>query len=249
MKVIGVIPARFASTRFPGKPLAPILGKEMIAWVIEGAQKSSLLSEVWLATDDSRIAEVGKKAGARVAMTDSHLQSGSDRIWAAIREVPCDVIINIQGDEPLVRGEWIEKLVEPFLGVAAGEPVQMSTLSTRISLDEIDNKNVVKVITDQFQRAIYFSRFPIPYSRQTPPASLEAVQKHVGMYGYRKSFLAQFCAATPSRLELAESLEQLRALELGAKIAVREIASTSLGVDTPEDLKKVEQILKNLGLN
>jgi 3-deoxy-manno-octulosonate cytidylyltransferase (CMP-KDO synthetase) len=249
MKVVGVIPARFASTRFPGKPLAKILNKEMIAWVLEGAIKAKNLDQVWLATDDEKIAEVGRRVGVQVALTDPDLPSGSDRIWAAIQNVDCDVVINIQGDEPLVQSEWIEKLIEPFSGEAAqGDPsTQMSTLATTLSLEELNNPNVVKVICNQLGHAIYFSRFPIPFSRQTADASrLSIVKKHVGMYGYRKSFLKQFCAAPASRIELAESLEQLRALELGAKIAVREIHSTSLGVDTPEDLNRVEAVIKKI---
>ncbi len=246
MKVIGVIPARYASTRFPGKPLAKILGREMISWVLEGAQKSPQLQEVWLATDDERIAEVGRKQGVNVALTDSQLQSGSDRIWAAIKNVSCDVVVNIQGDEPLVSIDWIEKLTAPFRDSGV---IEMSTLSTRLRSDEIQNPNIVKVISDQKGQAIYFSRFPIPFSRQESQSTSsfidsKIVQKHVGMYAYRKNFLQKFCSAPPSPLELAESLEQLRALDLGAKIAVREIETLSLGVDTPEDLIKAEQILK-----
>lgn len=248
MKVIGVIPARYASTRFPGKPLAKIHGREMIAWVLEGAKKSLLLDEVWLATDDERIAEVGRRLGAKVALTDSHLQSGSDRIWAAVKNVDCDIVVNIQGDEPFVSLDWIEKLTEPF---RSSSEVEMSTLSTRLQPDEIQNPNVVKVLRDQKGQAIYFSRFPIPFSRQECQlkdnfVDPEIVQKHVGMYGYRKCFLGKFCQAPPSRLELAESLEQLRAMDLGAKIAVREINTLSLGVDTPEDLQRAEQILKKI---
>lgn len=276
MKMIGVVPARYASTRFPGKPLAKILDKEMIAWVLEGVRETQIFDQVLLATDDERIASVGKRIGVQVAMTSSSLQSGSDRIWAAIENIDCDIVVNIQGDEPLVQKEWIEKLIEPFflsnvhsnvseksyrsggqdkidnlkgpsIGSSAKElsEVQMTTLSTKINLEEMTQPNVVKVITDQNKHGIYFSRFPIPYSRQELNAqTLGLAQKHVGMYGYRKSFLKLFCETAPSSLELAESLEQLRAVSLGAKIAVREIESTSLGVDTPEDLLRVEELLK-----
>lgn len=241
MKVIGVIPARFASSRFPGKPLAKINGSEMIAWVVRGAKKSSLLAEVLVATDDQKIAAVAESHGARAIMTDSDIPSGTDRIWAAVRKIDCDVVVNIQGDEPLVQEEWIQKLVRPFL---LESTLEMSTLCCRLSANELQDKNVVKVIFDQHRKAIYFSRFPIPYSRgQFLEAQNKLVWKHVGMYGYRKSFLEKFCAAPPADLEIAESLEQLRALDLGAKIEVGEIVSSSLGVDMPEDVARVEKIL------
>lgn len=242
IKVIGVIPARFASTRFPGKPLAKIAGIEMIAWVVKGAKQSKLLSEVVVATDDARIAELAKASGAKAVMTDSNLPSGTDRIWAAIKDIDCDVAINIQGDEPLVQNEWIEKLVNPFL---KDDSLEVSTLACKITAAELNSPNVVKVIRDQQNRAIYFSRFPIPFSRKEfSESENKLVMKHVGMYGYRKSFLKKFCAAPPADLELAESLEQLRAMYLGAKIEVNEIVTESLGVDTPEDIQRVEKILE-----
>jgi 3-deoxy-manno-octulosonate cytidylyltransferase (CMP-KDO synthetase) len=233
--VLAVIPARYASTRFPGKPLAKILEKEMIAWVIEGTKKAKSLSEVWVATDDERIAQVAKKYGAQVAMTDPQLPSGSDRIWAAIQNIDCDIIVNIQGDEPLVSAVQIDALVAPLL---ADSTLEMSTLAHQISEMELQSKNAVKVVVDQQGDALYFSRLPIPHSRDE--AQPKACLKHIGMYAYQKAFLKRFCAAPQCAIERAESLEQLRALFLGAKIRVVEVQESSLGVDTPEDIVLVE---------
>lgn len=240
--MIGVIPARYASTRFPGKPLALINGTEMIAWVIRGAKTSNKLKEVLVATDDERIANVARREGALVAMTNSELPSGTDRIWAAIENKDCDVIINIQGDEPLVDGALIDKLIAPF---EAEAQLEMATLAHPISQEELLSPNSVKVIVDQNKNAIYFSRFPIPYSKDNAKhASADTVLKHIGMYGYRKSFMRRFCAAPQAEIEKAESLEQLRALYLGAKIRVIKTEQRSWGIDTPEDLKKVEELMR-----
>jgi 3-deoxy-manno-octulosonate cytidylyltransferase (CMP-KDO synthetase) len=243
-KVIGVIPARFASTRFPGKPLALINGREMIAWVIEGTRKAKSLQELYVATDDQRIAEVAKREGAQVVMTDSNLPSGTDRIWAATENIDCEIVVNIQGDEPLVQGSTVDALVEPLL---QDSTLEMATLAHEISQDELESSNSVKVVVDQFGRALYFSRYPIPYSRDNARHSdLSGALKHIGMYGYRKSFLKRFCSAPQAEIEKAESLEQLRALYLGAKIKVVPVQERSQGVDTMEDLKKVEVLLQNL---
>lgn len=242
MSVIGVIPARFASTRFPGKPLALIHDLEMIAWVIRGAQSSQLLKEVWVATDDERIARVAERENAKVAMTDTNLPSGTDRIWAAIRDFECEIVVNIQGDEPLVSSHWINALAEPLIE----EPgLEMSTLGHPLSEEDIHSMNAVKVVMDQWNNALYFSRYPIPFSRDNArQVNYEGALKHIGMYGYRKSFLQTFCAAPQAQLEKAESLEQLRALYLGAKIRVVPVQETSRGVDTPEDLEKLKNLLK-----
>jgi 3-deoxy-manno-octulosonate cytidylyltransferase (CMP-KDO synthetase) len=243
-RVVGVIPARFGSTRFPGKPLEKILGRELITWVIEGARQAKLLSEVIVATDDRRIVEVVEKLGARAVMTDSDLPSGSDRIWAAAKDDACDVIVNIQGDEPLITGVLIDRLVEPMLQDAS---LEMATLAHALSSEEeLQSPNAVKVVMNQSSEALYFSRFPIPYSRQSlKQAGLGLALKHIGLYAYRKNFLGRFCAAKPAGIEIAESLEQLRALHLGARIKVVSVRERLVGVDTPEDLKKVEEILRN----
>ena len=241
-RVIGVIPARWASVRFPGKPLEKILDKEMIAWVIQGVRSAKLLNEVWVATDDERIAKVARRENVQVAMTDSDLPSGTDRIWAAIKNIDCDVVINIQGDEPLVSGAMIDALVAPLLKDAK---IEMATLAQTISLEEFQSRNVVKVVVDQEGNALYFSRSGIPYTRDNAKhLELSGCLKHIGMYGYRKSFLKSFCAAPQAEIERAESLEQLRALFLGAKIKVVPIQERSWGVDTPEDLRKVEEFLR-----
>ncbi len=241
--VLGVIPARYASTRFPGKPLTPIAGREMIKWVIEGARTSKLLTDIWVATDDDRIAQAAQSVGAKVAMTDSDLPSGTDRIWAAIEKIDCDVVINIQGDEPLVSADWVDALAKPLIAEPA---LEMATLAHPLSMEELQSPNAVKVVVDQTGNALYFSRFPIPYSREEAKASqIPGALKHIGMYGYRKSFLQRFCAAKQAEIEKAESLEQLRALYLGAKIRVMKVATRSFGVDTPEDVKLVEEVLKN----
>ncbi len=245
-KVVGVIPARLASTRFPEKPLAKILDREMIAWVVDGALTANSLEEVWVATDSERIAKIAERAGAKVAMTDSDLPSGTDRIWAAIKNIECDLVVNIQGDEPLVKGTLIDQLVEPL---KKDKNLEMSTLAHPISLEEMISPNSVKVVVDKSGHALYFSRFSIPYSRDNAKQSdLSGALKHIGMYGYRKSFLSTFCAAPQAEIEKAESLEQLRALYLGARIKVVKTEERSWGVDTPEDLIKVEQLMKKAGI-
>lgn len=241
-RVIGVIPARYASTRFPGKPLALLNGIEMIAWVVRGSLKAKKLDQVLVATDDERIAMVAQREGALVAMTDSELPSGTDRIWAAVKNIDCETVINIQGDEPLVDGALIDQLVLPFEG---DSHLEIATLAHPISNEELMSPHSVKVIVNQAGDAIYFSRFPIPYSKDNAKhADNRAVLKHIGMYGYRKAFLQTFCGAPQAEIEKAESLEQLRALYLGAKIRVVQTDQKSWGVDTVEDLKKVEDLLR-----
>ena len=242
MKIIGVIPARYGSTRFPGKPLVSLLGKPLIQWTIEGSRKSSLLDELIVATDDKRIHDVARGCGADVAMTASDLPSGSDRIYAAIKDIDCDVVVNIQGDEPLVTGALIDRLAQVFVD---DPTMDMATLAHPISEEDLQSRNAVKVILNCKDEAIYFSRFPIPYSRVTAQelGSETVCLKHIGMYAYSKKFLQRFCASPPAMIEQGESLEQLRALYLGAKIKVVRVAEASIGVDTPEDLVKLEKML------
>lgn len=243
-KIIAVIPARYASTRFPGKPLAKIQGREMIAWVIDGVKKARCLDSIVVATDDERIASVARREQVEVVMTDSELPSGTDRIWAAVEKMDCDIVLNIQGDEPLVEGSVVDALAEPLI---QDLNLEMATLAHPVSGADLQSVNSVKVIVDQLGNAIYFSRFPIPYSRDNAKHSGSwGPLKHIGMYGYRKSFLKRFCAAPQAEIEKAESLEQLRALYLGAKIKVIQVQEQSQGVDTMEDLKKVENILTRL---
>jgi 3-deoxy-D-manno-octulosonate cytidylyltransferase len=245
MKIIGVIPARYASTRFPGKPLALIAGKPMIQWTIAGAKKSKLLSKVIVATDDERIKAAAEAVGAEVVMTASDLPTGSDRIFAAIKNEACDVVVNIQGDEPLITGELIDSLASVF---QKDSSLSMATLGHPISEEELQSMNAVKIVMNCKDEALYFSRYPMPYSREKASAvGYEGCLKHIGMYAYTKKFLGEFCEAPPALIEKAESLEQLRALYLGAKIKVVRVAQASLGVDTPEDLQKIEQVLKSGG--
>lgn len=240
MKIVGVIPARYASTRFPGKPLALLQGRPMIQWTIEGAKKSRLCSEVIVATDNEEIAKAAKTVGAKVVMTDSDLPTGTDRIYAAVRDLDCDLIVNIQGDEPTVTGELVDQLAQVFID----EPhLDMATLAHPISEEDIPSLNAVKVIVNRNDEALYFSRYPIPYSRLEFSNKPGICLRHIGMYAYTKKFLKLFCESQPADIELAESLEQLRALYLGASIKVVRVQQPSIGVDTPEDLAKLEKIL------
>ena len=239
--VVGVIPARYAASRFPGKPLALIQGRPMILWVLEGARRSKRLDRVIVATDDERIRAVVFAAGGEVVMTDSGLPSGTDRVFAAIRGIAADVVVNIQGDEPLIQSEMLDELIAPMLEDAT---LEMATLGHSISTSDLNNPNSVKVIMNTKGDAIYFSRFPIPYSRGPAVPGAEVCLKHVGLYAYQRHFLETFCATAPSALELGESLEQLRALDLGARIRVVKTNHRSQGVDTPEDLAKIEDQLQ-----
>lgn len=243
MKILGCIPARYASTRFPGKPLALIAGIPMIVRVCEGARKSKNLTDLVVATDDARIFDVVEKAGYRAVMTDPGCETGTDRIFDAAKKLgnTADIVVNIQGDEPLVAGEMVDALVEPLL---RDSKLEMSTLAHAASWEELGSLNTVKVITNESDDAIYFSRFPIPYSRGIPAETHLVCLRHIGLYGYRREFLERFCGTAPVALEQAEALEQLRALHLGAKIRVVKVSQRSWGVDTPDDLAKIEVLLK-----
>lgn len=243
MRVLGVIPARYGSTRFPGKPLVEIAGKPLLQWVIEGAASSKSINELLVATDDPRIAALSKKLGVRAIMTDSDLPSGSDRVWAAVKDEACDMALNIQGDEPLIRGEPLDQLIACF----DNQPeVMMATLGRKMTSEALESDTTAKIVLNKSGQAIYFSRFPIPYSRLKKDASQYACLKHIGIYAYRKSFLKTFCEQAPTEIELAEGLEQLRALYLGAKIQVVQTDYESWGVDTPSDVLKVEKKLKGI---
>ena len=238
--VIAVIPARFGSTRFPGKPLVKILGTELIVHVIRAVQKSKLLSQVIVATDDERILRLAEDSGAKGVMTPQNIASGTDRVWLAAQEFRESIILNVQGDEPLISDAVIDQLSQCLLENPA---IQMATMAHEISPQELTSPNSVKVILNQNDEAIYFSRFPIPYSKQTSQAQGLA-WKHVGLYGFRRPFLQKFCQTPVTELELAESLEQLRALYLGEKIKVLKTKYKSWGVDIPEDIEKIEKLLR-----
>ncbi len=239
MNILGIIPARFASTRFPGKPLVNIQGKTMIQRVYEQASQAGL-ANVLVATDDNRILAEVKRFGGEAILTAAHHQSGTDRCYEAYTRynIPHDFIVNIQGDEPFIQPEQINLLTSCF-----GNPAtQLATLIKPIeNPTELFNPNSPKVVINQHQEAIYFSRQPIPYLRGSNESTWHqqhTYYKHIGIYGYRADILEQITQLPPSPLEKAESLEQLRWLEHGFKIAVAVTHLETFGIDTPEDLEK-----------
>ncbi len=241
MKVLCVIPARYASTRLPGKPLSLIAGKPMIQRVYERACQAKLPDEVVVATDNELVQKAVESFGGKVMMTSPDHPSGTDRLAEVVLSYPdADVIVNVQGDEPMLPPEVIDRLAEAF----ADENLQMATLKTAMREEEYDNPAAVKVVTDLNGYALYFSRSLLPYPRKKPEDF--KVFKHVGVYAYRRSFLLKYAALTPTPLERAESLEQLRALENGYKIKVLESDFQGIGVDTPEDLAAVNELFAKM---
>lgn len=240
---IGLIPARFASTRFPGKPLALIAGKRLLQHVVERCRRAKSLAEVIVATDDERIQQEARRF-CRVEMTSPHHPSGSDRIAEVAGRIECDAVINIQGDEPLID----PAAVDAVAGALA--EAEMSTAAAPITAPEdYDNPNVVKVIVNRAGLALYFSRRTIPFVREAASGSVSEqlaafpFLKHVGIYGYRRETLLRLVQFPVSPLEAAEKLEQLRALDNGIPIAVVKVAHDSVGVDTPADVARVERLL------
>ena len=243
VKILGIIPARYASTRFPGKPLHPIAGKPLVQHVVEQCRKAKSLADVIVATDDERIAAVSRPF-CRVEMTRGDHPSGSDRIAEVAARCECDAVINVQGDEPLMDPAVIDAVA------AALAQHEMSTAGTAIrDVAEYDNPNVVKVVAGTSGRALYFSRRTIPYLRDAaskPVAEQMAVfpfLKHLGIYGYRRETLLRLVKFPISPLESAEKLEQLRALENGIAIGVVKVDYESIGVDVPADVARVEALL------
>jgi len=243
VKIIGIIPARFASTRFPGKPLALIAGRPLIQRVVEQCQRAKSLSEVIVATDDTRIFEAAQNF-CRVEMTRPEHPSGSDRIAEVVERIACDAIVNIQGDEPLIDPNVIDAVA------TALTQNEMSTAATPIkNLSELDNPNAVKVVVNAAGHALYFSRRTIPYLREAAsrPANEQLAAfpflKHLGIYGYRRETLLRLVKFPVSPLENAEKLEQLRALENGIQIAVVKVDYDSVSVDMPEDVQRVRRLL------
>jgi 3-deoxy-manno-octulosonate cytidylyltransferase (CMP-KDO synthetase) len=238
-----VIPARYESSRFPGKPLALIAGSPMIEHVYRRACLARHVSRVVVATDDDRIARVVTAFGGDVVMTSAAHPTGTDRLAEVASGLECDIVVNVQGDEPLVTPEMIEQVMAPL---AADPTAVMSSLRTRLtSRAEYLDPNVVKVVVDLQDVALYFSRAPIPHGRDAassdePPPS---AWRHIGMYAYRRTFLGTYTRLPPTPLEQGERLEQLRALEHGYRIVVPETAHRSVGVDTPSDLKEVEAMV------
>ena len=245
MKILGVIPARFASTRFPGKPLHLIAGKPLLQHVVERCQRARALDEIIVATDDTRIAEVARNF-CRVELTSAEHPSGTDRIAEVMQRVAGDAAVNIQGDEPLID----PAVIDAVAGALAGAP--MSTAATAIrDAGEYENPNVVKVVVNTAGRALYFSRRTIPFVREAasrPVAEQLAAfpfLKHLGIYGYQRETLLRLVRFPVSPLEAAEKLEQLRALENGIEIAVVRVAHDSVGVDVPADVARVERLLQS----
>lgn len=241
MKVLCVIPARFASTRLPGKPLKDIAGKPMVVRVYERASLAGLVDETLVATDDERIKDAVEAAGGRAMLTRADHATGTDRLAEVAEAYPqVDLIVNVQGDEPLIEPGLIDQLA----GLFADEPdLQMATVKTEMKdEDEQRNPNNVKVVCDKAGYALYFSRSLMPYPRKGGCP----VYKHIGIYAYRREFLLKYAKMEPTPLEKAESLEQLRALENGFRIKVVETKASFVGVDTPEDLERVNEIYRNM---
>ncbi len=238
MRAIGVIPARYASSRLPGKPLVDLCGQTMIERVYRRAAAARRLAEVWVATDDERIAAVVRGFGGRVAMTRADHPSGTDRIAEVAAALEADVVVNVQGDEPLLDPESIDAIVEPF---HTEREMRMTTLAAPIGdAVEIEDTSIVKVVCDAAGDALYFSRYPIPFYRSGKPG---VRLKHLGLYGYSRDFLLEYAAMPPAELELAECLEQLRALVAGVRIRVVVRQHSGFGIDTPEDVARARQIL------
>ena len=248
MKILGIIPSRFGSSRFPGKPIHPIAGKPLVAWVVEAVRQARRLNGVIVATDDARIVAAVEACGGTAVMTPSDLPSGTDRIACAARLAgggdfaDDDILVNIQGDEPLVAPELIDALVaklqdEPRWDMAtAVAPITASA--------DLTAPSVVKVVLDRDDGALYFSRAPIPFTRDgAPDFAAGLLVRHLGIYAYRGAFLKRYVSEAPCALERAEKLEQLRALWMGARIAVVRTTDEGVGVDTPEDAARIEKLL------
>ena len=251
MKVYGIIPSRFGSSRFPGKPLAILAGKPLVAWVVGAVKRAKGLDEVLVATDDERIVKAVEEYGGKAVMTPSELPSGTDRIACAARNylgadfADDDILVNIQGDEPLIDPALVEQLAAKL----KDDPRwSMATAVTPIkNASDFVAKTVVKVVLDRDDGALYFSRAPIPCDRDNEPqfGASSLYVRHLGIYAYRGAFLKKYIAEPPCPLEKTEKLEQLRALWMGAKIAVVRTEDEGVGVDTPEDAERVAAILAN----
>jgi 3-deoxy-manno-octulosonate cytidylyltransferase (CMP-KDO synthetase) len=242
-RVIGVIPARYGSSRFEGKVLADIAGKPMIQWVYERAKQSMTLDELFVAVDDPRVQSRVEGFGGKAILTGAYHKSGTDRIAEVVEKIPVDIIVNIQGDQPLIDPNMIDEAVQPMID---NPDIQMSTLKREIEKDEFDDPGVVKVVVDEQDFALYFSRSLIPYPRYDENFR---VYEHVGLYVYRKDFLLKISKMPQGYLEKIESLEQLRVLEKGYRILVVETKmdkAAGVSVDTPEDIEKVERLIDEM---
>jgi len=241
MHVTAIIPARYGSSRFPGKPMAKILGKTMLQWVYEASSMSKHVQRTIIATDDRRIKENADEFSAEVLLTSSLHKTGTDRICEVASKIDTDIVLNIQGDEPLLKPSIIDSLAEALVNEKG---LQVSTVATELkSVAELENPNVVKVLVNSLGNAIYFSRLPVPFQKNNTQTFCSL--RHVGIYAFRKNYLLKFANMPQSKLEIAEGLEQLRVLESGTNIKVIKTCHTLIGVDTPEDLEKVIVHLKS----
>ncbi len=236
MRSVGIIPARLAATRLPNKPLIDIGGKPMLQRVWERALLAKNLEEVLIATPDEAIRDAAEGWGARAVMTAPTHRSGTDRLAEAAEKLDCDIVVNIQGDEPLIAPEAIDAVMMPLVDDPS---LQMSSLMCPCPDEDLENPACVKVVFDQFDRALYFSRSRIPY----PRTKGSAVWQHIGLYAYRRAFLVKYVRMKPTPLEMAESLEQLRALESGVAIKMVRWPEAPLSVDTEQDLARMRAIL------
>ena len=243
--VLGVIPAHLESQRLPRKLLRPICGQPMIAWVYHGARQAAGLSRLIVATDAEEILDYCKKSNIPAQMTSAAHRSGSDRIFEVMSREAADIYVNIQGDEPMITAAHIELLLRPFTEAAREMQVEVSTLKVAMDLEEARSPNNVKVVTDARGRALYFSRALIPHDRDG--AGAVQYYKHLGIYAYTAAALSKFHALPPSPLEQLEKLEQLRFLENGVAISVVETTQNTIGVDTEEDLIRVEEYFRRTG--
>ena len=246
--IVGVIPSRWGSTRFPGKSLHPLLGRPLLAWVVARARQARMLSRLLVATDDERIRAAAAGLGVDVVLTSPDHPSGTDRIAEAVRGIPADVVLNIQGDEPLADPALMDELVQAL----AGHPEwDMATAAAPLTDPrDLNAPSVVKVVRDRSDRALYFSRATIPCRREkdTGAGAAEGLYyRHIGLYAYQRAFMEQLVATPPCALEQAEKLEQLRALWLGGRIKVLTAHDTGVGVDTPEDAVRVEAEMRRRG--
>ena len=248
-RIVAIIPARYQSSRFPGKALADILGRPMIEHVYRQTVKAPLVQRVIIATDDARIFNAAVAFGAEAAMTPTHFATGTDRIAHVARNTACDIVVNVQGDEPTIEPESINAAIRACV---EEEKLPMSTIKCQIlDVATLNDPNVVKVVTDADGYALYFSRSPIPHVMRpgadqgpTSPLPEGTFFKHMGLYVYRRDFLLEFAAMPQTPLERLERLEQLRALEHGVKIRVVEVEHDSLGVDTPEELEQARALVR-----
>lgn len=238
--IVAIIPARYQSSRFPGKPLAMIAGQTMIQRVYEQVKQAQGISNVIVATDDERIYDTVNRFQGNVVMT-GECSCGSERVYETVKNYPCDIVINVQGDEPLIKPKMIEELISAF----EDNNVIMATLCKEIYNEEdITNPNIVKVVRDKNDDALYFSRHAIPFNRSKQ--NVIKFFKHIGIYGYTRDFLKEYVQIGKMPLETIENLEQLRVLESGYKIRVKETRYDSIGVDTPKDILKVEKELQRV---